>query len=70
MPINELKARLDIKELPGEERGLYNTLAGLILAQLGHLPHIHESMTCEEWVFTVTDMEGRRIDKVKAHRAH
>ncbi len=70
MPINELKARLDIKELPGEERGLYNTLAGLILAQLGHLPHIHESMTCEEWVFTVTDMEGRRIDKVKAHRTH
>ena len=70
MPINELKARLDIKELPGEERGLYNTLAGLILAQLGHLPHIHEFMTCEEWVFTVTDMEGRRIDKVKAHRTH
>ena len=32
MPINELKARLDIKELPGEERGLYNTLAGLVLA--------------------------------------
>ena len=68
MPINELKARLDIKELPGEERGLYNTLAGLILAQLGHLPHIQESMTCEEWVFTVTHMDGRRIDKVKAHR--
>ena len=68
MPLNELKARLEIKELPGEERGLYNTLAGLILAQLGHLPHIHESMTCEEWVFTVTDMDGRRIDKVKAHR--
>ena len=67
MPINELKARLDIKELPGEERGLYNTLAGLILAQLGHLPHIHESMTCEEWVFTVTHMDGRRIDKVNAH---
>ena len=67
MPINELKARLDIKELPGEERGLYNTLAGFILAQLGHLPHIHESMTCEEWVFTVTHMDGRRIDKVNAH---
>ena len=67
MPINELKARLDIKELPSEERGLYNTLAGLILAQLGHLPHIHESMTCEEWVFTVTHMDGRRIDKVNAH---
>jgi putative hemolysin len=70
MPINELKSRLDIKQLPGEERGIYNTLAGLILAQLGHLPHIQERIQCDEWVFTVTQMEGRRIDKVNAHRAH
>jgi putative hemolysin len=68
MPINELKSRLDIKQLPGEERGLYNTLAGLILAQLGHLPHIQEAMGCDEWIFTVTEMDGRRIDKVNAHR--
>jgi putative hemolysin len=70
MPINELKSRLDIKQLPGEERGIYNTLAGLILAQLGHLPHIQERIRCDEWLFTVTQMEGRRIDKVNAHRAH
>ena len=70
MPINELKSRLDIKQLPGEERGLYNTLAGLILAQLGHLPHIQEAMRCDEWIFTVTEMDGRRIDKVNAHRQH
>ncbi len=70
MPINELKSRLDIKQLPGEERGLYNTLAGLILAQLGHLPHIQEAVHCDEWVFTVTEMDGRRIDKVNANRQH
>jgi putative hemolysin len=70
MPINELKSRLDIKQLPGEERGLYNTLAGLILAQLGHLPHIQEAVHCDEWVFTVTHIDGRRIDKVNAHRQH
>ena len=70
MPINELKSRLDIKQLPGEERGIYNTLAGLILAQLGHLPHIQERIRCDEWLFTVTQMEGRRIDKVNAHRSH
>jgi putative hemolysin len=70
MPINELKARLDIKQLPGEERGLYNTLAGLILAQLGHLPHIQEAVLCDEWIFTVTHIDGRRIDKVNAHRPH
>ena len=70
MPINELKSRLDIKQLPGEERGLYNTLAGLILAQLGHLPHIQESMVCDKWIFTVTQIDGRRIDKVNAQMKH
>jgi putative hemolysin len=67
MPINELKSRLDIKELPGEDRGRYNTLAGLILAELGHLPQIHESMLSNGWEFTVTEIDGRRIDKVIAH---
>jgi putative hemolysin len=66
MPINELKARLDIKQLPGQERDLYNTLAGFILAQLGHLPHVNEFVECMGWTFEVQVMAGRRIDKVKA----
>jgi len=66
MPINELKARLDIKHLPGQERDLYNTLAGFILAQLGHLPHVNESVQCTGWTFEVQVMAGRRIDKVKS----
>jgi putative hemolysin len=70
MPINELKARLDIKQLPGEERGIYNTLAGLILAQLGHLPQVHEKVSCGGWVFEVLVIEGRRIDKVNAMQTH
>ena len=32
MPVSELKARLDIDELPQEDRGRYNTLAGLLMA--------------------------------------
>ncbi|WP_350296235.1 hemolysin family protein [Limnohabitans sp. Rim8] len=70
MPLNELKARLDIRQLPGEERGIYNTLAGLILAQLGHLPQVHETVSCAGWVFEVLVIEGRRIDKVNATPTH
>jgi putative hemolysin len=66
MPINELKARLDIKQLPGEERDLYNTLAGLVLALLGHLPQMKESVLCQGWQFEVQALDGRRIDKVIA----
>jgi putative hemolysin len=66
MPVSELKARLDIRELPEEEKGRYNTLAGLLMAVSGHLPETGERIDCGEWVFEVVDLDGRRIDKVLA----
>ncbi len=38
MPVGEFKSRLDIAELPDEERGRYNTVAGLLMAVSGSLP--------------------------------
>lgn len=66
MPVNELKARLGIRELPDEERARYNTLAGLLLAESGHLPVVGERIGCAGWVFEVVDLDGKRIDKVLA----
>ena len=68
MPVAELKSRLDIRELPEEERGRYNTVAGLLLAVSGHLPAVGEKIECGEWLFEVVDLDGRRIDKVLASR--
>jgi putative hemolysin len=66
MPVSELKARLDIRELPHEDRGRYNTLAGLLLSESGHLPEVGERIDCAGWHFEVVDLDGRRIDKVLA----
>ncbi|MCZ2498349.1 DUF21 domain-containing protein [Xylophilus sp. Kf1] len=66
MPVAELKSRLDIRELPQEDRGLYNTLAGLLLSESGHLPGVGELIACGAWIFEVVDLDGRRIDKVLA----
>ncbi|HEX7890545.1 MAG TPA: hemolysin family protein [Ramlibacter sp.] len=66
MPVSELKARLEIRELPEEDKGRYNTLAGLLMAVSGHLPGPGERIDCGEWVFEVVDLDGRRIDKVLA----
>jgi putative hemolysin len=66
VPVAELKARLDIRDLPGEGRGRYNTLAGLLMAETGHLPAIGERIGCAGWVFEVLELEGKRIDKVLA----
>lgn len=68
MPISELKARLDIDRLPQENRGRYNTLAGLLMSELGRLPLLDDRIECAGWIFHVSQMEGRRIDKVLAER--
>jgi putative hemolysin len=69
MPVGELKARLDIEdELPDEERGRYNTLAGLLMAVTGQLPQPGARITVGEWVFEVQTLEGRRIDQVRAFK--
>ncbi len=66
MPIDELKTRLDIKALPDEDRGRYNTLAGLLMSVSGHLPATAERIDCAGWRFEVVDLDGRRIDKCLA----
>ncbi|OIN93315.1 MAG: hypothetical protein AUJ20_04670 [Comamonadaceae bacterium CG1_02_60_18] len=69
MPVNELKSRLAIDDLPDEERGRYNTLAGLLMAVSGHLPVAAERIHCSGWVFEVVDLDGKRIDTVLAQPA-
>jgi putative hemolysin len=64
MPISELKARLDIRELPEESRGRYNTVAGLLQSISGRLLKTGESVDCVNWRFEVVDLDGKRIDKV------
>ena len=66
MPVSELKARLDIRELPEEDRGRYNTVAGLLMSVSGHLPGTGERIECAGWMFEIVDLDGKRIDKVLA----
>jgi putative hemolysin len=66
MPVSELRARLDIKELPEESKGRYNTVAGLLMSVSGHLPVTAERIECAGWIFEVVDLDGKRIDKVLA----
>lgn len=66
IPVPELKDRLDLKELPEEDRGRYNTLAGMIMLLLGRLPSTADRVEWEGWRFEVVDMDGKRIDKVLA----
>jgi putative hemolysin len=66
IPVPELKDRLELKELPEEDRGRYNTLAGMIMLLLGRLPNTADSVEWEGWRFEVVDLDGKRVDKVLA----
>ena len=66
MPVSELKARLDIRELPEENKGRYNTVAGLLQSVSGRLLKTGEKVVCSQWRFEVVDLDGKRIDKVLA----
>ena len=66
IPTTELKDRLDLKDLPDEDRDRYNTLAGMIMLLLGRLPEAADSVEWEGWRFEVVELDGKRIDKVAA----
>jgi putative hemolysin len=68
IPVPELKDRLEIKELPDEDRGRYNTLAGMIMLLLGRLPRTADTVLWEGWRFEVVDLDGKRVDKVLVTR--
>jgi putative hemolysin len=63
MPADEMAEQLGIV-LP-ENRG-YETVAGLVIGELQHLPSTGEAIETLGWRFEVLDLDGRRIDKVLA----
>jgi putative hemolysin len=69
IPVTELKDRLDLKELPEEEDGRYNTLAGMIMLLLGRLPRTADKVEWDGWAFEVVDLDGKRVDKVLVSRS-
>ncbi len=65
MPADEFCDRLGLsRDLAGE----YDTVAGLVLHQLGHMPDLGAIVTAAGWKFEVIDLDGRRIDKILASR--
>jgi len=68
IPIPELKDRLAIKDVPEEDRGRYNTLAGMVMLLLGRLPLTGDSVEWDGWRFEVVDLDGKRVDKLLVQR--
>ena len=63
MPVDELKVRLDLPDLPAE--GSYHTLAGLLLALLRRVPRVGDRIVFGGWLFEIIEMDGRRVARVR-----
>jgi len=64
MPVDEIKSRLELPDLPAE--GRYHTLAGLLLALLRRLPTTGDRIVFAGWRFEVVEMDGRRVSRISA----
>jgi putative hemolysin len=65
MPVDEF---CDKFGLPRQMAGEYDTVAGLVLHQMGRIPELGASFQAEGFRFEVIDLDGRRIDKVLVSR--
>jgi CBS domain containing-hemolysin-like protein len=48
--------------------GEYETLAGFVLDQLGHIPEVGESFEHEGWTLTVLALDGHRVASIELRR--
>ena len=62
-PLYEFLTHFECEELSAHAPNC-NTLAGLILEQLGHIPETGERLVWQDFRMEIIDMDGARIDKV------
>ncbi len=57
----------DFRDVTGLELpdGPYETVAGYIVARLGHVPEIGESAAFDGHLLTVVGVDGRRVSRVR-----
>ena len=65
MPADEFCDRMGLSR---DLAGNYDTVAGMVLHQLGHMPTLGEMFQAEGHRFEVMDMDGLRIDKILVSR--
>ena len=70
IPIEELKELIDI-EFSKEDEENFETLNGILVSRLGHIPEDGEQgeIRYGDWIFRILRCEGRRIAEVSVQKA-
>ena len=68
LPMDEMREKLGIADLPDEAQGRYHTVGGFVVTSLGRIPKRTEKFTSSDWEFEVVNMDRNRVDEVLASR--
>jgi putative hemolysin len=64
LSMGEFKDLFELAHVPGEERAIFETLGGFVMAQVGRIPSVGDRFAWRDIEFEVVDMDGMRVDKV------
>jgi len=68
LALEELRELIGGGRLPGEEEHDFHTVAGMVIAHFGRIPHVGENFGWNGWRIEVVDLDGPRIDKLLLQR--
>jgi putative hemolysin len=68
LAIEDLRELLNVQALPGEDDNDFTTIAGMVIAHFGRIPHTGELFEFGTWRVEVIDLDGARIDKLLVGR--
>lgn len=65
-----LLGRGDVVRVLGRElpEGPFDTLGGFVMTELGRMPGVGDVVTWDDLVLTVTELDGRRVDRLDVRR--
>ena len=66
LSIDDFKELFHLGRLPDEDQGVYQTLAGFVIMQLGRIPAVSDHFEWGGLRLEVVDMDGNRVDKILA----
>jgi len=68
LPVEELREVIGGGRLPNEDEHDFHTVAGMVIAHFGRIPHVGEYFAWHGWRIEVIDLDGPRIDKLLLQR--
>ena len=69
LSIEEFRELVSLQVLPGEDDNDFTTVAGMVIARYGRIPHAGEHFDWQGWRVEVVDLDGARVDKILVSRS-